>query len=109
MKRNTKTVRELSWSITKGKDLRGYYKLRKANLIALLLEQLTKEMPTPPVRGRGKIIPSPQEMDEFEEEEMKKGRSVVKNKLNDWYDWLVDYVLKPIKNTVSKVFFKGKK
>ena len=109
MKRNTKTVRELSWSITKGKDLRGYYKLRKANLIALLLEQLTKEMPTPPARGRGKIIPSPQEMDEFEEEEMKKGRSVVKNKLNDWYDWLVDYVPKPIKNTVSKVFFKGKK
>ena len=65
-------------------------------------------MPTPPARGRGKIIPSPQDMDEFEEEEMKKGRSVVKNKLNNWYK-LVDYVPKPIKNTVSKVFFNGKK
>ena len=36
-------------------------------------------------------------MDEFEKEEMKKGRSLVKNKLNEWYDWLVDHVPKPIK------------
>ena len=47
---------------------------------------------------------SPKEMDEFEKEEMKKGRSLVKNKLNEWYDWLVDHVPKPIKNNASKNF-----
>ena len=30
--------------------------------------------------------PSPQEMDQFEKEEMKKSRLVVKNKLNEWYN-----------------------
>ena len=53
--------------------------------------------------------PSPQEMDEFENEEMKKSRPVVKNKLNDWHVWLVDHVPKPIKNVVSKKNFKVKK
>ena len=43
-------------------------------------------------------------MDEFEKEEMKKSRPVVKNKLNRWYDWMIDYVPKPIKNVVSKAF-----
>ena len=41
-------------------------------------------------------------MDEFEKEEVKKSRPVVKNKLNEWHDWLVDHVPKPIKNAVSK-------
>ena len=41
-------------------------------------------------------------MNEFEKEEMKKSRSLVKNKLNKWYNWLVDHVPKPIKNTASK-------
>ena len=49
---------------------------------------------------------SPKEMDEFEKEEMKKGRSLVKNKLNEWYDWLVDHVPKPIKNTACKKFLE---
>ena len=71
---NTKTVRELR-SIAKDKGLRGYYKLKKDDLVALLLEQSAEEMPTPPARGREKekrpalpvrIIPTPQEMDEFE-------------------------------------------
>ena len=44
----------------------------------------------------------------FEKEEMKKGRSLVKNKLNKWYDWLVDHVPKPIKNTASKKFLELK-
>ena len=35
---NTKTVRELR-SIVRDKDLRGYYKFKKADLVALLLEQ----------------------------------------------------------------------
>ena len=113
---NTKTVRELR-SIAKDKGLHGYYKLKKADLVALLLEQSSEEMPTPPPRASGKeqrhplpvkIISSPQEMDEFEKEEMKKSQSVIKNRLNEWYDWLVDYVPKPIKNAVSKAFPRAK-
>ena len=83
---NTKTVRELR-SIVKDKSLRGFYKLKKADLLALLLEQSSEEIPTPPPRASGKegrrslpvkIILSSQEMDEFEKEEMKKSRTVVK-------------------------------
>ena len=59
IKINTKIVRELR-SIAKNKGLRGYYKLKKADIVALLLEQSTEEMPTlPPRRARGKIITSP--------------------------------------------------
>ena len=65
-------------------------------------------MLTLPPRDRGRIISSPQEMAEFEKEEMKKSRTVVKNKLNERYYWLVDYVPKPIKNTVSEAFLRGK-
>ena len=81
IKMSIKTVNTLR-SIVKDKDICGYYKLKKADLIALLLEQSTEEMPTPPPRSKGKerrpvppvkIIPSPQEMDEFEKEEMKAG------------------------------------
>ena len=85
---NTKTVRELR-SIAKDKCLRGFYKLKKADLLALLLEKSSEEMPTPPPRASGKegssalpvkIISSPQEVDKFEKEEMKKSRPVVKNR-----------------------------
>ena len=98
IKMNTKTVRELK-SIAKDKDIHGFQKLKKADLLALLLEQSSQEMPTSPPRAIGKerrpvltvkMIPGPQEMDEFEREEMKKGRLGVKNQLNEWYDWLVD-------------------
>ena len=74
---NTKTTRELR-SIAKDKGLHGFYKLKKADLLALLLEQLSKEMPTPSPRSNWKekkpvllvkIIPSPQEMNEFEKEQ----------------------------------------
>ena len=83
---NTKTVSGLR-SIAKDKGLRGYYKLKKAGLVALLLEQSAEKMPTLPLRVSRKerrsvlpvkIISRPQEMDEFEKEEMKKGRPVVK-------------------------------
>ena len=113
---NTKTVRELR-SIAKDKGLRGYYKLKKTDLVALLLEQSAEEMPTSPPRVSEKerrpvlpvkIILSLQKMNEFEKEEMKKVRPVAKNKLNEWYDWLVDYVPKPIKNVVSKAFSRAK-
>ena len=50
IKMNSKSIRELR-SIATDKGLRGYYKLKKADLIALLLEQSTEEMPTPPPRG----------------------------------------------------------
>ena len=43
-------------------------------------------------------------MDKLEEQEMKKSKFVVKNKLNKWYDWIVDYVRKSIKSTVFKAF-----
>ena len=100
-------------SNAKDKGLRGFYKLKKAELLTLLLEQSAEEMPAPAPRSKGKerrpvlpvkIIPSPQEMDEFEKEEMKKSRPMVKNKLTEWYDWLIDYVPKPIKKAVSKAF-----
>ena len=113
---NTKTVRELR-TIAKDKDLRGFYKLKKADLLALLLEQSSEEMPTPPPRASGKeerhplpvkIISSPQEMDEFEKEEMKKSRPMVKSKLSKLHKWLDDHVPKPIKNAVDKAFLRLK-
>ena len=79
-------IRELR-SIAKDKRLRGFYKLKKADLLALLLEQSSEEMPTPAPRSKGekkrpvlpvKIIPSPQVMAGFEKEEIKKSRPVVK-------------------------------
>ena len=112
---NTKTVRELR-SIAKDKGLHGYYKLKKADLVTLLLEQLSEEMQASPPRASGKeksralsvkIISSPQEIDEFEKEELKKSRPVVKHRLNEWYDWLVDYVPKSIDNAFSKAFSRA--
>ena len=116
IKMNTKTVRELR-SIAKDKGLHGYYKLKKADLVALLLEQSSEEMPTPPPRASGKeqrhplpvkIISSPQEMDEFEKEEMKKSRPVVKSRVSKLHKWLDDYVLKLIKNAIDKAFLRLK-
>ena len=46
----------------------------------------------------------PQKIDE----EMKKSRPVVKNKLHEWHGWLVDYVPKPIKTAVGKAFLRPK-
>ena len=113
---NSETVRE-SRSIAKDKDLHGSYKLMKADLVALLLEQSSEEMPAPPPRASAKerrrallvnIVSGSEEMDEFEKMEIKKSRPVVKNRLNEWYDWLVDYVPKPIKNAISKAFSRAK-
>ena len=50
---NTKTVRELR-SIAEDKGLRGFYKLKKDDLVALLLEQLAEETPAPAPRSKGK-------------------------------------------------------
>ena len=112
IKMNTKTVRELR-SIAKNKGLHGYYKLKKDDLVASLLEISVEEMSTPAPRGKGKerrpvlpvkIIPSPQEMDEFENEEMKKSRPVVKSKLSKLHKWLDDHIPKPIKMPLAKPF-----
>ena len=110
---NTKsTVHELR-SIAKNKGLHGYYKLKKDDLVASLLEISVEEMSTPAPRGKGKerrpvlpvkIIPSPQEMDEFENEEMKKSRPVVKSKLSKLHKWLDDHIPKPIKMPLTKPF-----
>ena len=43
-------------------------------------------------------------MDEFEKEEMKKSMPVVKNKLSELYDQLIDHMPKPIKKAVDKIF-----
>ena len=50
---NAKTVRELR-SIAKDKGLRGFYKIKKADLLALLLEQSSEEVPTPAPRSKEK-------------------------------------------------------
>ena len=49
-------------------------------------------------------------MDIFEQQEMSKSRPQVKNKLNDWYDWLVNHVPSTIKDGKSRAFktFKDK-
>ena len=115
IKMNTKTIRELR-SIDKDKDLHGYYRLKKADLVALL-EQSSEETPAPPPRNKSKegrpafpvkIIPSPQEMDEFEKEEMKKSRPVEESGLSRLHKWLDDYVPKPIKKAVDKFFSRAK-
>ena len=113
---NTKTVRELR-SIVKDKGLKGCYKLKKGDLVALLLEKSAEEMPTPAPKSKGKerrpalpvkITPSPQEMDEFEKEEIKRSRSVIRNRLSKLHKWLDDYIPKPIKNAVDEAFLKLK-
>ena len=50
---NNKTVRELR-TISKDKGFRGYYKLKKDGLAALLLRQSAEEMLTPPARAGGR-------------------------------------------------------
>ena len=68
-----------------------------------LEDAVDKERPVP------LMSPSLQETHECEKEEMKKSWSLVKNKLNERYDWLVDHVPIPIKNIASKNFFEVKK
>ena len=101
---NTKTIRELR-TIGKDKGLHEFYKLKKDALLALLLEQSSEEMTTPLPRARGKekrralpvkITPSPPKTNEFEQEKMKKSRSVVESTLSRLHKWLDDYVPKPI-------------
>ena len=43
-------------------------------------------------------------MDIFEQQERSKSRPQVKDKLNKWYEWLINHVPKPIKDGASKAF-----
>ena len=92
--------------LARGRRLRGYSRMRKAELVALLQnspppgQSLTSTSPTPntrlppppqmstwgPIYDRRPRKPSPQEMDIFERQEMSKSRPQIKGKLNKWYD-----------------------
>ena len=100
--------------------------MRKAELVALLQnnplpapqmstwEPIDDKRPRQPPRntelGPSTSVPSPQEMDIFEQQEMSKSRPQVKSKLNKWYDWLINHVPKPINDGASRAFktFKDK-
>ena len=99
--------------------LRGYSRMRKAELVALLRnssppgQSRASTSPTQtwePKDDRRPRKPSPQEMDIFEQQEMSKSRPQVKTKLNKWYEWLINHVPKTIKDGASKAFktFKDK-
>ena len=120
-------------ALAKERGLRGYSRMKKAELIGFIQDNLqpptprtrpprpTRSPPPPPpsVRFRPDRTgqrqldegqPSSQEMDIFEQQEMRKNRPQDTSKLNDWYDWLVNHVPKTIKNKVSRTFktFKDK-
>ena len=103
-------------SLARERRLRGYSRMRKAELVVLLQnspppgQSRASTSPTPPTQtwepidDRRPRKPSPQEMDIFEQQEMSKSRSQVKTKLNKWYNWLINHVPKPIKDGASKAF-----
>ena len=106
-------------SLARERRFRGYSRMRKAELVALLQnssppgQSHASTSPTQtwePIDDRRPRKPSPQEMDIFEQQEMSKSRPQVKGKLNEWYDWLINHVPKPIKDGASKAFktFKDK-
>ena len=120
-------------SLARERGLRGYSKLRKAELINVLESTpIAQPVPKPPTVPRKrpvsrpvpqqvsrpqsvsrqisdsrKILPS--EMDIFERSEMAKERSVVENKSTKWYDWLIKHVPEPIKDRASSAFRSFKK
>ena len=78
-------------SIAKDKGRHDYYKLKKNELVALLLEKSAEDMPTPALRNKGKkkrpvapvkIIPSPQEI----KNAASKAFSKVKNSILELHD-----------------------
>ena len=109
-------------SLARERRLRGYSRMRKAELIALLQnspppgQSRASAAPTPPTQtwepidDRKPRKPSPQEMDIFEQQEISKSRPQVMTKLKKWYDWLINHVPKSIKDGASKAFktFKDK-
>ena len=100
---NAMKVAELK-SLARERGLRGYLKLRKAELIKLL-----ESVPAARSVSSSQSNPSSREMDIFEKSEMAKKRSVVKTKLSEWHDWLINHVPKQIKGRVSSLFRSAKK
>ena len=107
--------------------LRNHSRMRKAELVALLRNNPPPSRSSPPpqmspsrapprgatwkpIDDRRPRQPSPREKDTFEQQEVSKSRLQVKSKLNDWYDWLINHVPKPIKDGASRAFktFKDK-
>ena len=114
-------------ALARDRGLRNYYRMRKAKSVALLQNNPPPAPRTPvprrppqmstwePIDDRRlrqppRSVPSPQEMDIFEQQEMNKSRPQVKSKLNDWYNWLVSHVPSTIKDGTSRAFktFKDK-
>ena len=105
-------------ALARDRGLRNYSRMRKAELVTLLQNnpppapQMSTWEPIDDRRPRKPpcSVPSPQEMDIFEQQEMSKSRPQVKSKLNKWYDWLINHVPKSIKDGASKAFktFKDK-
>ena len=119
-------------ALARERGLRGYSRMRKPEIIELIRNNQQSWAPEIPPRpnqtqsvrfrpdrprqpprtvergattGRGfasTIEPTQQEMDIFEQQEMSKSRPQVKNKLNDWYDWLVNHVPKTVKDKASR-------
>ena len=128
MKRQmVKQLRALSISL----GLRGYSRLRKADLVKFIEDHFNSRPrlvprprqpndppkdvikwrpprparpPPPPPQLVRPRQPSSQEMDIFEQQEMRKSRPVVMSKLNDWYDWLMNHVPSTIKDGASRMF-----
>ena len=109
-------------ALARERGLRGYSRMRKAELIALL-QNSPRNLQSPASRTaeRGASArdlwspaswrsPTQQKMDIFEQQEMSKSRPEVKSKLNDWYNWLVNHVPKTVKDKASRAFktFKDK-
>ena len=113
-------------ALARDRGLGNYSRVRKAELVALLLnnpppapqmstwepidDRRPRQPPRSVERGASTSVHSPQEMDIFEQQEISKSRPQVKSKLNKWYDWLINHVPKPIKDGASKAFktFKDK-
>ena len=118
-------------SLARERRLRGYSRMRKTELVALLQNSpppAPRTRPTRPTRPPTlppRMSPSgapprgatwepiddrrlrahtQQEMDIFEQQEMSKSRPQVKSKLNKWYNWLMNHGPKPIKDGASKAF-----
>ncbi|XP_057300942.1 uncharacterized protein LOC130635595 [Hydractinia symbiolongicarpus] len=53
-------------------------------------------------------LPTPEAMNIFERQEMTKTRPVVKSKLREWSDWLVNYVPEGIRKLVQGIYASAK-
>ena len=108
-KMNNQTIKVLR-AIAKERGLRGYFKLRKAELVSLLETSLMRPLRRPgPKKSLGKVtlLPKPEDMDSFELQEMAKTRPGVKSKLTEWHDWLLNHVPKSIREPVSTPSIPG--